>query len=122
MKERIERAKKHLKDNKKIYLIGAGGLVVGVVVGFVSSGKAIQIVDSFNIKYKSPTTNTVIAELVRRGHPGNLIRCVETGEVFASQQRAAEVLDVNPGNLSRHLNGKLASVNGKTFELIGEAQ
>lgn len=50
-----------------------------------------------------------------------LVRCNETGEVFASQNRAADLLKIPKSLLTGHLNGKFESANGLTFERIGEA-
>ncbi len=49
---------------------------------------------------------------------GFMTRCVETGEVFSSQIRAAIAYDISPTSLSNHLNGRTPHVNGYTFERI----
>lgn len=46
---------------------------------------------------------------------------IETGEVFASQGRAADLMDIDRSNLSQHLKGRVDSVGGYTFEKLGEA-
>jgi hypothetical protein len=126
---KIENVKTHFKENKKLY-IGIGiGVAVGVTATVVlAKMDVINVTDSFKlelgtIKYKSPTTtnNIVVTELARRGHPGNMIMCNETGEVFASQARAASANSVNPASLSKHLSGKLDNVKGLTFSNLGEA-
>ena len=117
-----DKVKTHFRDNKRTYFaFGAGALLV-----FVAGGRRDVEVNS-NTKYlsiNSPdnSTNVVVTQLARRGHPGNLVRCNETGEVFASQNRAAEFMNLSKGNLSQHLAGKQDSVNGFTFDKIGEAQ
>lgn len=118
MQERIRRVKQHLKDNKKVYLVGTGCLVTG----YLLRPQVVNIVDVCNVKYKSPTVNIVSTELARRGHPGNLIKCIETGEVFASQRRAAEALGIERVDLYKHLKGLTDSVKGFTFEILGEAK
>lgn len=122
MGKKIEKVKQHFTDNKKLY-IGVGiGVVVTTVVVVMFPDKGIQIVDAFKVQVNSPTTNNVIqTNLARRGHPGNLILCNETGEVFASQNRAAELLGLSASNLSRHLKGDLAHTKGYTFTNLGEA-
>ena len=106
---KIQDVKKHLSENKKFYL----GVGVGIVVGVVITPKVVQVI------YKSPgSTQTV----VRRMHPGNVIMCEQTGEIFASQNRAAEVFNVSRQNMAAHLHGKLPDVNGLTFKKLGEAQ
>jgi hypothetical protein len=114
---RLARVKQHLKDNKQIYLVGAGCLGAG----YLLRPGVVTIVDAFNIKYKSSVTNIVTTELARRGHPGYLVKCLETGEVFASKRRAAEALDINRFNLNEHLKGVQPDVDGFHFEVLGEA-
>lgn len=118
MYKRLEQTKQHLIRNKNTYIVGASCLAVGAML----SPSAIQIVDSMKIQIWSPTTNNVQQiVLARRGHPGNIILCKETGEKFASQARAASVNEVNPSTLSKHLSGALAHAGGRTFENLGEA-
>lgn len=109
----------HVKDHKWIYIAGAGSFVAGVLV----APKQIVIVDALKgIQWRSPAANTVTAVLARRGHPGYIIQCNETGEVFASIQRAAEAMNISRPNLSAHLNGRLDQVSGHTFTKLGEAK
>src|SRR3954452_20879306 len=79
--------KAHIRRNKKTYLVGAGCLVAGRMIGH--SPEIKQTIGSFNFMWKSDMSNVVVTQVVRRGHPGNIIKCVTTGEVFASQRRAA---------------------------------
>lgn len=121
--ERVSgKIKTHFRNNKRVYLAFGAGVGLCLVAG----GRRDVSVKS-NIKYlgiNSPdnSTNVVVTQLARRGHPGNMVRCNETGEVFASQQRAAETLGLSAGNLSQHLNSKYDHVGGLTFEKLGEAQ
>ena len=41
-------------------------------------------------------------------------------EVFASQNRAAEMMGLSPSRLSDHLVGKTENVKGFKFEKLGE--
>jgi hypothetical protein len=108
----------HVKENKWAYLAGGAGLIGGVLI----APKQIVIVDALKgLQWKSPAANTVTAVLARRGQPGYIIKCNETGEVFASQNRAAQAMDVNPAHLSQHLQGRWPAVKGYTFERLGEA-
>lgn len=120
----LKKACTHIKENKSTYIaLGAGLVIGGATVYLIGSPASKQIVDSFKIYYKSPHTsvNQVITNLERRGHPGFLIKCKETGEVFASQSRAADILKVNPGDLSKHLNGTKDHAGGLHFERLGLA-
>ncbi len=55
-----------------------------------------------------------------RGHRGNKVRHDQTGILYASQNLAAESLGLDPGALSKHLNGRSAHVKGNTFTNLGE--
>ena len=119
-----QKVKGHFKRNKDTYIVGGACLTAGVVIGVVVSKSVRSESDDVitNVKgifIKSPVTTNV--HLERRGHPGNVIRCNETGEIFASQRRAAEVMGISRMALSNQLSGKVDSVKGYTFEKLGEA-
>lgn len=122
MHKKVESVKKHLSDNKTAYIIGTIGLTTGTVLGIGVSGKAVTIVDSFKItlvNWKSPhISQTVVTEI--RGHRGNMVKCLETGDIYPSQNVAASVLGLNSANLSQHLNGKRAQAGGLHFASLGE--
>lgn len=116
--------KTKVKDNKQL-IIGLGvGLAVGAIGTYFLKPNVKASIDNAQILSWKPINNSVneiITVLARRGHPGWIIRCKETGEVFASQNRAAEVMGISKGVLSGHLNGKLDNAAGYTFERIQEA-
>lgn len=122
--KKLDSIKKHIKDNKTAY-ISAGTGAVGVAAGVaMAGGNQKVIVDAFNftlLKWHSPTTNVVTTVLERRGHPGFIIKCIETGEIFASQNRAAEALGVSATAIARVLKGVNPHASGYTFEKLGEA-
>lgn len=121
---KVQKVKAHIKRNKDKYITGGVCLAVGATVGVVCSDGIKSKVSSINVILgKDNTINniTIITQqLVRRGHAGNIIKCVETGEIFASQNRAAEALDLKPSKISEFLKGKRDHVNGYTFEKIGD--
>lgn len=124
--ETIEKIKNHLSENKKTYIVGGVCLVIGATSAWIlSKGEVSLTNDSWKLidfKWKSPTTNNIMQTVLeRRGHPGNVIRCIETGKKFASQNQAAKEMNLNAGSLSSHLNGKYPTVQGFTFECLGEA-
>lgn len=126
--QKARAVKSHIQNHKAVYVSGVSCLVVGALAGAISSGKMEnkQFADAWkilHIQYKSPNVNNLeqTTVLVRRGHPGNIVKCVETGEIFASQQRASEALGISASNLSRHLRGDMPHVKGLTFEGLGEA-
>ena len=115
--------KEHLKRNKKTYLIGGVCLVAGGVIGAAICHNSTITTKIIQLGFgnKAEVNQIIIQELTRRGHPGNVIRCVETGECFASQTRAADLLCLNKGELSKHLRGLKETVGNLHFEMLGEA-
>lgn len=106
-----EKLKAHVKKNKPIYIGTAVG-VAGFVGGAVIARKNVAIV----LQYKpesSPVTLTQVVELVRRGHPGMVIKDNVTGEIYASLNRAAQAT-----GLTRH---KIVQDFGSRFEYLGDA-
>lgn len=119
---RTQKVKDHVKKHKGVYIAGTAGVAVGATAAIVFTKSNIQIVDSCKVtlfQWKSPTVNNV--QLVRRGHPGYRIQCNETGESFASIRRTAEALGLNRSHIQEHLKGARESVNGFTFQNLGEA-
>ena len=119
---RTQKVKDHLKKHKGVYIAGTAGFAVGATAAIVFTGGNIQIVDSCKVtlfKWKSPTVNNV--QLVSRTNPAKAVQCLETGEVFASQTRAAELLGISKSALSKHLNGRSTHVGGLHFQRLTDA-
>jgi hypothetical protein len=118
-----ERIKRHIKKHPVAYSVGVVVVVAGVSYCLgtrVGSSRILSNSASFTI-CSPQTINTITTQLERRGHPGKIIKCKETGEVFASISRGADLMGVNRSNLSSHLSGRVPHVGGHTFELLGEA-
>ena len=73
--------------------------------------------DSNPIGVNLGTLNYTV-EANRQGPPSWVVRCLETGEVFSSQNKAAEVLNVSPHDISLYLNGLKDNAGGLHFERI----
>ena len=126
----IEQIKKHIYENRKVYIVAGVSLLVGIMIGGVtvfvlkkSLGNKV-IIDSFNlIKYKSPHTSQTIMQVVLPylGHPGNALQCIETGTIYASQGQAAKELGVNPSTIRKVLNGLQEDIRGLHFTKLTEA-
>lgn len=127
MKERIEKVKTHLSENKATYITGGVSALVGAAgtALFFSAPQTASVSNKISGFFVwKPVINAetaIIQQLSRRGHPGFVVKCVETGEAYASVRRASEVLGLNRNNLRDHLNGLKDSVGGFTFEILGEA-
>ncbi len=122
MSERFEKVKNYLKENKTVYLVGVGGVIVGALGVFLTRGGGVQIVDSMKftlIQWKSPHTSTTI--LIPQGNGyGYKVKDTTTGSLYPSQGSAARALGVWPSVVSGHLTGKLDDVNGHVLERIGD--
>lgn len=122
MNERIEKVKKHVKENRKVYIAAIAGVAVGAVGVIVlkDTPTMVSIKETLNFKWRSPTTNNVIV-FPALGDPGNVVQVVETGTIYASQGQAARELGVSATEISQHLNGKNPDVRGKHLKVLGKA-
>jgi len=122
----FDRIKGHFRENKKYYLVGTGGVILGAitVVGtFYGMGGSIQIVDAYKLQINSPTTNNVwqVIEVFRKGPPSWVVRNKTTGELFLSQAQAAAANGIDPVHMSKHLNGMLPNAGGEVYERVALA-
>lgn len=122
MNEKLGKIKKHVKDNRKVYIAAVAGVAVGAVGVLVlkDTPTLVSIKETLNFKWRSPTTNNVIV-FPALGDPGNVVQVVETGTIYASQGQAARELGVDPAVISNHINGKLPNVKGKHLKVLGKA-
>jgi len=126
MNDRIQRIKDHVRENRMTYLVGGACFVIGAsgtlaVTGLPGKVNASQRIISW--KPENVTQNIIqTTVLARRGHPGYVVKCNETGELFASISRAAEMLGVDRSGIRRQLKGESPHVEGYTFTKLGEAQ
>lgn len=131
----------HAKRHRTLYIsIGCVALGIGIAVlagrimkNFNSRGIpvttdcGIPVVGSrssfFDITQGGAFTKNVLnltqtINANRQGSPSWVVRCLETGEAFMSQNKAAEIMNLSPAEISRHLNGALDNVRGFHFERI----
>lgn len=116
----VEKVKVHIRTNKKVYV----ALITGVVIGGVSMFVWTHHTNSKIIMMRlwSPGDNNIMKVFINPlGDPGNVVQCLETGTVYASQGQAARELGVLPCRISDHLSGKLSDVKGNHLVIIGKA-
>lgn len=142
MKERIEKIKAHLYRHRVAYSCTATGIAVAGFTYFIMRSKSSQRIgrgipvtasrgipvtgESVVIDNASKfligsnrilnTVSYISAE--RSGPPSWVIRCIETGVIFTSQNIAASEMDLPASEISRQLNGVIDHVRGYTFERI----
>ena len=87
LKERVDRVKQHLKDNRTTYLVGAGCLAVGY---FLRKPQTIKVISNGaapvfnNTPTIAPVMNNIVHNTVNNGgHCTKIVRCLETGETLA---------------------------------------
>lgn len=127
-KEFKDNFKDHFERNKQLYLglgiglaVGAGAAAGVMAYRTMSLNAPVRMIAPVSWKPHLENNQVIIQSLARRGHPGTVIRCNETGETFASIRRAADVLKIDRSMLKRHLEGVTADINGKTFTALGDA-
>ena len=109
-----------MKDNKKIYVYVAAGIIIGAT-GIVIL-RDVRTFETHMTRVFSPGDNNLIQiYLAPLGDPGNVVQCVETGSTFASQGELARVLDISPSAVSKHLRGSISDLFGKHYTVIGKA-
>jgi hypothetical protein len=92
LNEQIDRAKQHLKNNKKLYIVGTGCLIAGGFAGgIIGKTDVKQTVDSLkliHIQYKSPNYNLALVK--RECMPPMPVRDKMTGIPYPSLNVAAK--------------------------------
>ena len=141
-----ETIKKHFAEHKEVYIgIGIGLTLAGItwvivrgkstdlVAGSVpdlvagTGDSAGSVVDnttrSFSFGFNNHTTsiNNAVTTIHTgtRGNPGFVTRCIETGELFETQDAAARAFGIPAEFLSKHLNYGRPLKEGLHFERLG---
>lgn len=127
-----ERIKKHFREHRREYIVGAAGIAVGTIAGVLLAkryGKP-TIVKELTVEVGqdnkgSMVVNQMFQRITKYGRPigryGNPVREIDpnTGRTlheYATQKLAALDVGVNEYSMSKHLNGELPFVNGRLFE------
>ena len=132
MNERIQKVKQHLSDYKTVYIVGGCVVVAGITCLIMKEPRAIlrggveEPLRDFTGSYFSSNSlfqfgdNTVTTTFNgSKGHPGFITRCLETGELFATQGDAARAFNIPEQYLSAHLNKGFELQEGIHFERVG---
>lgn len=64
----------------------------------------------------------IVSSIGRNGHPGNVIYCNETKQIFRSHREATRELGIDSRDLWAYLKGIKPNARGYTFTRVGEAQ
>lgn len=120
---KYQQVKQHLEANKTTYLIGAGGLVVGVGIGLLLKQRPTQIINMVAPEIK-PIINPVIAPVFDNtinngGYTRKIIRCLETGEMWPSMKDAASSTGSTLQRMSNHIHGRNPHLHGLHYVIEG---
>lgn len=119
---KIESVKNHVRENKKVYIVGASCLAIGLVGGAVlvkSGGVSIAAGGDRNqIVAKAKTVNQVMIEMVERSTPSKPVHLVGTNLYFNSISEAARETGHTLSMVSQNVNGHISDVKGDVFELL----
>lgn len=127
---KIENIKNHVREHKKVYVIGGTVAAVGVaagvgyILGVRTTPKNVETLvapsNTINgLAWKPTQTIEVVVEAL--GDPGNIVQDLTTGTIYASQGEAARALGAYPADVSRHLRGLSNSVKGHQLAKLGKA-
>ena len=126
MREKIDKAKKVIKENWKPFTIGV-----------VLTGVTFIVTRQITMRYMriGGTTTFISRTIANEGPlykvfniyvpgvkfqgPSWMVMCKETGKAFRSQKHAAKVMGITESTLSQHLNGMRDHVHGYHYERIG---
>jgi hypothetical protein len=124
----IEKVKKHVQKHKKEYIAAIGGAAVATItcaivrdivsqpIGHGASVTAKRGISVLGKKVVMHNVSYIYAN--RQGPPSWVVRCIETGEIFSSQNSAALTMELAPQEISKHLCGLMDHVRGYHFERI----
>ena len=115
-----QKVKTHFRENKKVYIATAAGVVAGAVSVMIFGPSQIVLVDSLKlINWKSNHTSQTIVQLQRRGTLSNFVKDLDTDAIYESQNLAAKALGVSPSCVSQHLRGIRPHLNGHHLTVVG---
>ena len=110
----------HVKRNKWTYIVG---LTFGTVIVILlvknnqmvlnATGKAIAV------GYKAVANNTETTKIIMEtpGNSGNIVMD-DLGNIFMSQNKAAEALGVTKQAVANHLKGEIPNLNGRILKKV----
>lgn len=123
---KVEKVKKHFRDNKKLYLVG--GVSAGVAVattlvvvkfkGCVPPAEVNQTINQVAVGWGHTQT---FVNFVERSTPSKPVHLVGTDRFFASLSEAARATGHSVSDISKNVNGLRPDVKGDVFQLLDKA-
>lgn len=126
-KNALDKAKVHIQENKKAYVVGGVCLVVGLAGGtFLVKNKDVINVSvegiGNNVVGKAKTVNQVTIELVKKSTPSKPVHLVGTNLYFNSISEAARETGLDRMAISKNIAGTIPDVKGEVFKLLELAE
>ena len=121
MNNRIERIKKHFRDNKKTYIVTGVAVTVSVVTTYFLTRNHVRVQVPQQIsmpRILSPGDNHVNIELTYLGHPGDAFQCIEDGTVYMSRGAIARAFGVSRQTVNNSLADNGEKIAGRTFRQL----
>jgi len=130
----IEKVKTHLKENKTIYIsAGVTAVLAGITYAIVRElhttldagvdcpeREPMGSLIFSNSLFGSSTNNVVTTiHTGSKGNSGFVTKCIETGEIFATQGDAARAFGIPEEFMSKHLNYGRELFEDLHFERVG---
>jgi hypothetical protein len=120
---KYQKIKRHLRENKKLYLVGMGGvgcLVIGGVVGWQLrpevENQLVQKITQLGFRNEA---NPTIIQLVEKSTPSKPVHLVSTDLYFDSLSDAARKTGHHLSQISRQVKGDIPALpNGDVFERL----
>jgi hypothetical protein len=124
MNEKLEQVKKHLEENKKIYVASAL-TAVGTAAIFLVVGKTNRSLMNnqqvSQIACWKPRSTQVIMNFTERSTPSKPVHLVGTDLYFDSLSDAARKTGHHLSDISKVINGHKTDIQGDVFELLQAA-
>jgi len=117
---KLQKVKKHLRENGKVYIVstitGLTCIVVTLVFAKKSKNQLAVIAETAIGNANTIHNQTINMMSVKKGHPGFPVWCRELNRHWTTQTAAAKELGLNPVELSKHIRGQRDHVMGLHFE------
>jgi hypothetical protein len=122
--------KEHFNKYKLVYISAGVSITIAGITCTLMRGRYAELLSGSDtaensvfvrpLSILSNQRNNIVTVIERagQGHPGYLVRCLETGTIFSSQKQAAIMHGVSDAILSLHVRGKIPNINGLHFERV----
>jgi hypothetical protein len=121
------RVKKHVCDNKELYIGMTAAAVAGGAFGYLVRGQVAGqmlpevVTDNKIVNAVCWKPTSTIIQFVERSTPSKPVHLVGTQQYFDSIHDAARKTGHSLSMLSKHVNGQLPDLRGDVFELVQTA-